>query len=109
MEDPPLPGLAEPVGLFMVARVVNLAVGLAMIPLLVHALGGLEFAAWAVLLSASIVFTQLHIGIPVALAFEVAVAVRSKPELVARFWASAAAALTAIHAAFVLLAGTASR
>jgi O-antigen/teichoic acid export membrane protein len=88
----------------MVARVVNLAVGLAMIPLLVHALGGLEFAAWAVLLSASIVFTQLHIGIPVALAFEVAVAVRSKPELVARFWASAAAALTTIHAVCVLLA-----
>ncbi len=97
------PGFAEPVGLFMAARVINLMVGLAMIPLLVHSLGGLEFATWAVLLSSSIVFAQLHLGIPTALAFEVAIASRSEPELVSRLWSSAAAFLAGIHALLLLL------
>lgn len=96
-------GFAEPVGLFMAARVINLVVGIAMIPLLVHALGGLEFATWAVLLSSSIVFAQLHLGIPTALAFEVAVAARSDPELVSRLWSSAAAFLAGIHALLLVL------
>lgn len=98
-----VPGFAEPVGLFMVARVVNLAVGLAMIPLLVHALGGLEFATWAVLLSSSIIFAQLHLGVPTALAFEVAVAPRSETEHVSRLWSSAAALLLIVHALTLLL------
>jgi O-antigen/teichoic acid export membrane protein len=93
-----MPDFAEPAGLFMAGRAMNLIVGLAMIPMLVHFLGGLEFATWAVLLSSSIVFAQLHLGIPTALAFEVAVTARSKPELVSRLWSSAAVFLAGVHA-----------
>jgi O-antigen/teichoic acid export membrane protein len=104
--DKPVPGFAEPITLYMVTRAINLLVGLLMIPLLIHALGGLGFAAWAVLLSASIVFSQLHLGVPTALAFEVAVA--AAPDRVSRSWSTAAAFLAGIHVVPLLLAAVAS-
>lgn len=92
------PSFGAPAGLFVSGRIVNLAVGLLMVPLLVHSLGGLGFATWAILLSCSIVFAQLQVGIPTALAYEVAMAGRAPPNVVARLWSSAAAALVVIHA-----------
>jgi O-antigen/teichoic acid export membrane protein len=55
-----------PAGLLVSARVANMAVGLGMIPLLIHFLGGDGFAAWALLLAASAVFSALEIGMPLA-------------------------------------------
>ncbi len=56
------------------ARVGNLLVGLAMLPLLMHYLGGEEFAAWAVLLAAGAMFATLDLGSSTFLKKEVAVA-----------------------------------
>ncbi len=55
-----------PAGLLVSARVANMAVGLGMIPLLIHFLGGDGFAAWALLLAASAAFSALEIGMPLA-------------------------------------------
>jgi O-antigen/teichoic acid export membrane protein len=76
-----------------------MAVGIAMIPLLIHSLGGQGFAAWAILLSCSAVFNELQMGMHSALVRDVAVANRRAPEDIARLWASAVAFLVAIHAA----------
>jgi O-antigen/teichoic acid export membrane protein len=83
----------------MAARLVNMAVGLAMIPLLIHLLGGRGFAAWAILLSCSAVFNELQLGMHTALVRGVAVTNRGHPTAVAQLWSSAVAFLVAIHAA----------
>lgn len=55
---------ATPVGLMVAARIANMLVGLAIIPVLIHTLGGEGFAAWAVLLAVSAAFTLLEVGMP---------------------------------------------
>jgi O-antigen/teichoic acid export membrane protein len=92
-----VPSFAVPAGLFIAARLINMVVGLAMIPLLIHFLGGIGFATWAILLSCSVVFSELQLGIPAALVREVAV--RPDHEAAAELWSSAAAMLIAIYAA----------
>ena len=56
------------------ARVANLLVGLAMIPLLLHSLGGEGFAAWAILWATGVVFATLDLGTSSVLRKEVAIA-----------------------------------
>ncbi len=53
---------ALPVGMLVVARIVNMALGLAVIPVLIHYLGGDGFAAWALLLAISAAFALLELG-----------------------------------------------
>ena len=88
---------AAPAALFVAARLVNMVVGLAMIPLLIHSLGGHGFATWTILLSCAAVFNELQLGMHTALVRAVAIADRSEPATVARLWSSAAAFLVAIH------------
>jgi O-antigen/teichoic acid export membrane protein len=77
-----------------------MAVGLATIPVLIHSLGGERFAAWALLLSCSLVFSELQVGIHPALMRSVAtVAAQSREEDVSRLWASALAILAVLHVA----------
>src|SRR5690349_3151810 len=91
---------AAPAAFFVGARLANMAVGLAMIPLLIHFLGGIGFATWAILLSLSIVFAELQLGIPTALTREVAIA----PEPSATgLWSSAAVLLIGIYSALMPL------
>ena len=90
-------GFAGPASLFIAARLVNMAVGLVMIPVLVHSLGGRDFAAWAILLSCSVVFNELQLGMHTALVRAVAVADRAETEVIARLSSSAAGFLVAIH------------
>jgi O-antigen/teichoic acid export membrane protein len=87
--------------LYVAARLVNMVLGFAMIPLLIHSLGGQGFAAWAILLSCSAVFNELQLGMHGALVREVAVADRAQPDAVARLWASTVAFLVAVHAALL--------
>jgi len=96
-----VPGFAQPAGLFIAARLINIVVGLAMIPLLIHFLGGIGFATWAILLSCSAVFTQLQLGIPTALVREVAV--RPDHATAPGLWSSAAVLLVAIYASLLPL------
>ena len=91
------PGFAGPAALFIGARLVNMAVGLLMIPVLVHSLGGNGFAGWAILLSCSAVFSELQLGMHTALVRAVAVADRTDPEAIGRISSSAAGFLVAIH------------
>ena len=51
-----------PAGLLVSARIGNMVVGLGMIPVLIHFLGGDGFAAWALLLATSAAFSALEIG-----------------------------------------------
>jgi len=95
--------------IFVGGRIANMVVGMAMIPLLIHSLGGDGFAAWAILLSCAAVFSELQLGMHSALVREVAVADHSEPEAVSRVWSSAAAFLMAIYAAVLPLAALASR
>lgn len=90
-------GFAASAGVYVAARVLSMAVGLATIPLLIHSLGGRGFAAWAILLSCSVVFSELQLGVHAALIREVAVADRAGPHAVSRLWASALAFLIAIY------------
>jgi O-antigen/teichoic acid export membrane protein len=92
-------GFAGPASLFVAARVVNMLVGLAMIPLLIHSLGGQGFAAWAILLSCSAVFGELQLGIHTALVREVAITDRSAGVAVSRLWSSGMGFLVVVHAA----------
>ena len=89
------PSFAAPAGLFIGARLANMVVGLAMIPLLIHFLGGIGFATWAMLLSCSVVFTELQLGIPTALMREVAV--RPGHAAAAGLWSSAVVLLIVIY------------
>ena len=52
----------EPAGLMVMARLGNVAVGMATIPALIHFLGPRDFAAWALLLAMSFAFVGLEIG-----------------------------------------------
>jgi O-antigen/teichoic acid export membrane protein len=53
-----------PAGLLVSARIANMVVGLGVIPVLIHFLGGDGFAAWAVLLATSAAFSALEVGMP---------------------------------------------
>src|SRR5690348_3375142 len=57
----------SPAGLMVGARLLNIGVGLLMVPLALHGLGADGFGAWAVLLAASIAFSTLEIGMPATL------------------------------------------
>lgn len=52
----------RPAGMLVLARVANVGVGLATLPVLIHFLGGEGFAAWAILLAISAAATALEIG-----------------------------------------------
>ena len=54
--------LALPARLAIAARIANMLVGLAAIPVLIHCLGGEGFASWALLLAASVGFATLDLG-----------------------------------------------
>jgi O-antigen/teichoic acid export membrane protein len=101
-------GFAAAAGLYVSARVVSMTVGLATIPVLVHSLGGEGFAAWALLLSCSVVFSELHLGVYPALMRAIAAADHSGEQGVSRLWASALGALATLYlAAFpAVLAGS---
>jgi O-antigen/teichoic acid export membrane protein len=102
-------GFAGPAALFMSARVVNMAVGLVMIPVLIHSLGGRGFAVWAILLSCSVVFNELQFGMHTALVRALAVADRTDSEGIARLSSSAVGFLLAVHlAALPFIAVTAN-
>jgi len=51
----------------MTSRVFALAVGLLAVPILLSTLGSSLFAAWAVLMGASLVFYSLELGMPATL------------------------------------------
>lgn len=51
-----------PAGLLVFARIANVVVGLATIPVFIHFLGGEGFAAWALMLATSAAYTALEIG-----------------------------------------------
>jgi len=55
-------GVVGPAALMMMARLVNMGVGLVSIPILIHYLGGTGFAAWAILLALGVAFSLLEIG-----------------------------------------------
>lgn len=59
-------GIYGPAFLIGGTRIVNLAVGLLTIPLLIHYLGGVGFAAWAILLAVAGVLSTLELGMPSA-------------------------------------------
>jgi O-antigen/teichoic acid export membrane protein len=90
-------GFAVPAAMFVAGRLVSMAVGLLMIPLLVHSLSGQGFAAWAILLSCSAVFNELQMGMHTALVRAVAVAKRAEPYLVSSLWSSAVGFLVLVH------------
>jgi O-antigen/teichoic acid export membrane protein len=58
------PSAFAPAGLLVLARIANIVVGLGMIPLLIHSLGGNGFAAWALLLASGAAFSVLEVGMP---------------------------------------------
>lgn len=60
----PLQDMLGSASLMMVTRMLNLATGLVMLPVLIHNLGGTAFAAWAVLLASSAFFSNLDAGMP---------------------------------------------
>jgi O-antigen/teichoic acid export membrane protein len=94
-------GFAGPAALFVAGRLVSMAVGLGMIPLLIHSLGGGGFAIWAILLSCSAVFNEFQLGTHTALVRAVAVARRAEPYLVPALWSSAAGFLVVVHVAML--------
>ncbi len=55
-------GVVGPAALMILARLVNMAVGLVSIPILIHYLGGSGFAAWAIFLALGTGFSLLEIG-----------------------------------------------
>ncbi len=55
-------GVVGPAALMILARLVNMAVGLVSIPILIHYLGGTGFAAWAIFLALGAGFSLLEIG-----------------------------------------------
>ena len=55
------------------ARVANLLLGLAMIPILLHYLGGEAFASWAILWATGVVFATLDLGTSSILKKQVAI------------------------------------
>ena len=63
---------ALPVGLLVIARIANMTLGLAVIPVLIHYLGGNGFAAWALLLAISAAFTLLELGMALTYVKQVA-------------------------------------
>ena len=63
---------ALPVGLLVVARIANLMLGLAVIPVLIHYLGGDGFAAWALLLAIGAALALLELGMALTYVKEVA-------------------------------------
>lgn len=67
---------AAPTGWLLVARLANMAVGLAVIPLLIHYLGGEGFAAWAVLLALGAVFSLIECGMGLTFIKEAAPAIQ---------------------------------
>lgn len=98
-------GLAGPAALMMVCRLLNMAVGLAMIPALVHALGGQAFGAWAILLSVSAFWSELELGLSPALVKHLSVALHTgKPGEATRVVSAALSVLAAVYALAVPLA-----
>ena len=63
---------ALPVALLVVARIANLMLGLAVIPVLIHYLGGDGFAAWALLLAIGAALALLELGMALTYVKEVA-------------------------------------
>ena len=64
--------LAGPTAALVAARIGNMVLGLAVIPVLIHYLGGNGFAAWALLLAISIAFTLLEMGMALTYVKQVA-------------------------------------
>jgi O-antigen/teichoic acid export membrane protein len=91
------PSFAGPAATFVAARLLNMAVSLAMIPLLIHYLGGRDFAAWAILLSCGAIFNELQFGMHTALVRAVAVAARTEAGAIRHLWSSAVGFLVCAH------------
>lgn len=72
--------LSGPAALMVGSRLVSIALGLAMIPLMVHALGRGGFGAWTILLSCAAVWGELQIGMPAALRKHLSVALNDADE-----------------------------
>ena len=69
-----MPGtLAGSTALLTLTRVLNIVLGVLLIPLLLHFLGGDGFASWAILLSWASILGQLEAGVPIALVKQMAV------------------------------------
>jgi len=54
----------RPAGLMVLARLGNIVLGIATVPVLLHFLGSEGFAAWAVLLAIAFAFSALELGMP---------------------------------------------
>ena len=59
-----LPGLLGPAALMVGARLISMAMGIIAIPFLIRYLGGIGFAAWALLLALAAGFSLLDLGAP---------------------------------------------
>lgn len=70
-------GVVGPAALMILARLVNMAVGLVSIPILIHYLGGTGFAAWAIFLALGAGFSLLEIGTTTVVRFLVLPAAKS--------------------------------
>jgi O-antigen/teichoic acid export membrane protein len=89
----------EPAGLMVMARLCNVAVGMATVPALIHFLGPGGFAAWALLLAMSFAFTGLEMGLAPSFVKHAA------PLLRAREWRAANGMLSSAFAMLVLVFG----
>ncbi len=100
-------GLRGPAILMAAGRGLNLAVGFIMVPLLIHYLLRSGFAAWALLLSCSAVFSVLDVGIPTAFRRQAAVALKARDRLeVGRLTFTAVLAVATVYAVLVPLGAT---
>jgi O-antigen/teichoic acid export membrane protein len=70
---------AGPALLLVGTRILNMGMGLVMVPVLIHALGSRGFGAWAILLGCAAVFGELEIGMPAALVRGLALPLRTPP------------------------------
>lgn len=57
-------GIATPAAMLVAARIANIALGLAVIPVLLHFLGTQHFAAWALLLAIGAALSLLDLSMP---------------------------------------------
>jgi O-antigen/teichoic acid export membrane protein len=85
-------------------RIANIAAGIAMVPLLIHYLGGRGFAVWAILLSCGAAFTALDLGLPTAIVKHLAVAFERRNGLdPGRLVSTAIALVVAVYSSAGLL------
>jgi len=72
--------LADDFALISASRVISMFIGLLMVPLLLHFLGGEGFAAWAIFWGISVVFAALQAGMPGAVVRFSAIAISGRDQ-----------------------------